>query len=90
MPFYYYGFDWTYLYIVLPCLLLAMIASVSVNSTFKRYSKHLPRSHRPSPAEVFVALRSHKEFSKEQRPCFSWRDCVLGRQGITCLRSHEP
>ena len=45
MPFYYYGFDWTYLYIVLPCLLLAMIASVSVNSTFKRYSKQISSRH---------------------------------------------
>lgn len=41
MPYYYYGFDWTYLYIVLPCLLLAMIASARVNSTFKRYSKQI-------------------------------------------------
>ena len=41
MPYYFYGFDWTYIYIVLPCLLLAMIASASVNSTFKRYSQQL-------------------------------------------------
>lgn len=40
MP-YFYGFDWTYLYIVLPCLLLSLWASASVNSTFKRYSKQL-------------------------------------------------
>ncbi len=37
MP-YYYGFDWTYLVIVLPCLILSMWASSSVNSTFKKYS----------------------------------------------------
>lgn len=37
MP-YFYGFDMTYLVIVLPCLLLAMWASANVNSTFKRYS----------------------------------------------------
>lgn len=36
---YYYGFDWTYIYLVLPCVLLAMWASANVNSTFKRYSK---------------------------------------------------
>jgi len=41
MPYYYYGFDMTYVYIVLPCLLLAMIASFSVNSTFRRYSKQI-------------------------------------------------
>ena len=38
MP-YYYGFDWTYLVIVLPCILLSMWASSSVNSTFKKYSQ---------------------------------------------------
>ena len=41
MPYYFYGFDWTYLYIVLPCFILAMIASARVNSTFKRYSKQI-------------------------------------------------
>ncbi len=31
-------FDWTYLVIVLPCVLLSLWASTNVNSTFKRYS----------------------------------------------------
>ena len=40
MPYYYgYGFDWTYLVIVLPCILLSMWASSSVNSTFNKYAK---------------------------------------------------
>lgn len=40
MPyFYYYGFDWTYLVLVLPCLILSLWASARVNSTFKRYSQ---------------------------------------------------
>ena len=39
MPYYYYGFDWTYLLIVLPCLILSMLASSSVNSTFNKYAK---------------------------------------------------
>lgn len=44
MPYsYYYGFDWTYILIVLPCLILAMIASSRVNSTFKRYSSQLSK-----------------------------------------------
>ena len=38
MPYYYYGFDWTYLVLVLPCLVLALWASSNVNSTFKKYS----------------------------------------------------
>lgn len=40
MP-YYYGFDWTYVYLVLPCLILSLWASARVNSTFKRYSRQL-------------------------------------------------
>lgn len=39
MPYgYYYGFDWTYIILVLPCLILSMWASSSVRSTFNRYS----------------------------------------------------
>ena len=33
-----YGFDWTYLVLVLPCVIFSMWASSSVNSTFKKYS----------------------------------------------------
>ena len=36
--FYYYGFDLTYVILVLPCLILSLWASVNVKSTFKRYS----------------------------------------------------
>ena len=39
MPYYYYGFDWTYVVLVLPCLILSLWASANVNSTFKKYSK---------------------------------------------------
>lgn len=38
MP-YYYGFDMTYLVIVLPCILLSMWASAHVNNTFNKFSK---------------------------------------------------
>lgn len=43
MPNYYYpyGIDWTYLVLVLPVLILSMIASARVNSTFRRYSKQI-------------------------------------------------
>jgi len=37
----YYGFDWTYLVLVLPCVLLSLWASSNVNSTFKKYSSQL-------------------------------------------------
>lgn len=38
MP-YYYGYDWTYVYLVLPCLIFSLWASWRVNGTFKKYSK---------------------------------------------------
>ncbi|MBQ7345186.1 MAG: zinc metallopeptidase [Oscillospiraceae bacterium] len=37
--YYYYGFDMTYVVLVLPCVLLALWASFNVKSTFKRYSQ---------------------------------------------------
>ena len=39
MPYYYgYGFDMTYLVLVLPCILLSLWASANVKSTFNKYS----------------------------------------------------
>lgn len=38
MP-YSYGFDWTYVVLVLPCVLLSLWASANVNGTFKKYSR---------------------------------------------------
>ena len=43
MPYYYYGFDWTSLVLVLPCVILSLWASSSVSSTFKRYSQQHAR-----------------------------------------------
>ena len=34
-------FDWTYLYLVLPCVLLSLWASSRVNSTFRKYSQQI-------------------------------------------------
>ena len=39
MPYFYYGFNWTYIVLVLPCIIIALWASSNVNSTFKRYSQ---------------------------------------------------
>ena len=40
MPYYYgYGFDMTYIVLVLPCILLSLWASANVKSTFNRYSR---------------------------------------------------
>ena len=52
-------FDWTYLVIVLPCVLLSMWASSRVNSTFKRYaSQHSRRGITGAEAAQRV-LRAH-------------------------------
>lgn len=40
MP-YFYGFDWTYLALVLPCIIFSMFTSARVNSTFKKYSAQI-------------------------------------------------
>ena len=34
-------FDWTYLVLVLPCVILSLWASANVNSTFQKYAKQL-------------------------------------------------
>ena len=47
MPYYgygyYYGFDMTYIYLVLPCILLSLWASHNVNATFEKYSRQFNR-----------------------------------------------
>lgn len=41
MPGYYYGFDTTYLFLVLPCIIISLWASMNVKSTFNKYSQML-------------------------------------------------
>ena len=36
---YYYGFDITYLFLVLPCIIISLWASMNVKSTFNKYSQ---------------------------------------------------
>ena len=38
MGYYYYGFDLSYVILVLPCVIFALWASAQVNSTFNKYS----------------------------------------------------
>ena len=58
MP-YFYGFDWTYLYLVVPCLLLALLAQQMVNSSFRKYSQVMS-SRRITGAEAAqIVLRNH-------------------------------
>ena len=62
MPYYYYGFDWTYLMLVLPCMIFAMIASSNVNSTFKRYSTQYSQ-RRITGAEAARRVLAHNGVS---------------------------
>lgn len=41
MPYFYYGIDPLYLYLVLPAIVLSLIAQIKVKSTFSKYSDHL-------------------------------------------------
>ena len=59
MPYgYYYGFDWTYLVLVLPCVILSLWASSSVKNTFKRYSSQYSL-RRISGADAAQRVLSH-------------------------------
>lgn len=58
MP-YYYGFDWTYLVIILPCMILSLWASANVNNTFKRYSNQYSRRGITGAEAAQRVLRNH-------------------------------
>lgn len=36
---FFYGFDWTYLVFIVPCIIITLICQVKVQSTFSKYSK---------------------------------------------------
>ena len=57
--YYYYGFDWTYVVLVLPCILLSLWASANVNSTFKRYSGQYSRQGLTGAQAAERVLRSN-------------------------------
>lgn len=57
MPFYYYHFDWTYLYLVVPCLLLSLFAQHLVNSNFRRYSQVMSSRRITGAEAVQIVLR---------------------------------
>jgi len=56
---YYYGFDWTYLVLVLPCLILSLWASSSVKSTFNRYSTQYSTRRITGADAAQRVLRNH-------------------------------
>ena len=61
MP-YYYGFDWTYLFLVLPCVIFSLWASSSVNSTFQKYAQQLSL-RRITGAQAAQRVLSHNGVS---------------------------
>lgn len=36
---FFYGFDWTYLVFIVPCVIITLICQINVKSTFSKYSK---------------------------------------------------
>ena len=62
MPYYSSGLDWSYIILVLPCIIFSMWASSSVNSTFKRYSKHFS-ARRITGAQAAQRVLSHNGVS---------------------------
>ena len=59
MPYYFYGFDWTYLVLVVPCLLLALWAQSSVNSAFRKYSKQMSVRNITAAEAALQVLRNN-------------------------------
>ena len=62
MPYSPYGFDWTYIVLVLPCIIFSMWASSSVNSTFNRFAKVFS-SRRITGAQAAQRVLSHNGVS---------------------------
>ena len=85
MP-YYYGFDWTYVVLVLPCIILSMWASANVNSTFKKYSGQLS-SRRITGAEAAqrVLMANGVQGVKIQRISGNLTDHYDPRTNVICL-----
>ena len=63
MPLYYYGFDWTYIVLVVPCLLLALWAQASVNSTFKKYSHQFSSRNLTAADAAQLVLRNNNVYN---------------------------
>ena len=75
MPYYSYGFDWTYIVLVLPCIIFSMWASSSVNNTFKRYAQKFS-SRRITGAQAAQRVLSHNGVSgvRIERVCGNLTD----------------
>lgn len=56
-------FDWTYLVLVMPCIILSLWASANVNSTFRRYSQETSRRHITAADAAQRVLRANGVFN---------------------------
>ena len=60
MPYYYgYGYDMTYIVLVLPCILLSLWASSNVKSTFNKYSKQFSQRRLTGAEAAQRVLMAH-------------------------------
>lgn len=48
---FFYGFDWTYLVFIVPCIIISLICQVNVSSAFSKYSK-IQNSRRMTGAQA--------------------------------------
>lgn len=58
----YYGFDWTYLVFVLPCVVISLICQVKVSSAFSKYSQ-IPNSRGMTGAQAAEYVLRHNGVS---------------------------
>ena len=56
--YYLYGFDWTYLVLILPCVLISAFCQFRVKSAFSKYSK-VPNSRNMTGAQAAEYVLRH-------------------------------
>ena len=83
---YYYGFDWTYIILVLPCIILSLWASASVKNTFHRYCTQYS-AHRITGADAAmrVLLASDVRNVRIERICGKLTDHYDPRSNVIRL-----
>ena len=56
---FFYGFDWTYLVFIVPCIIITLICQIKVQSTFSKYSKIRNSSNIKCAQEAKYLLRQN-------------------------------
>ena len=65
---YFYGFDPTYIFFVLPCIIFALVASARVNSTFEKYSRQLSARNITGAQAAKQVLSAHGVHNVQIQP----------------------